>query len=132
MPVRSGFPRTTHQWLKPLYDALDASFGYIVPSGASGIPNAVWVGRGVPQTQIGTATGVIGLFGVTGIAPIATGGNGILSATYLGASGFASTGVGASGLYTHLARFADNGGSGTPYTHGDLVSILKQLRAIPL
>lgn len=106
-----SLPRTTHPWIQPFYDALE--------------------GRGIRQPQIGSPTGTVGLYGATGILPIATGGNLILGATFVGASGFGATGVGASGLYTHLARFADNGGSGTPYTHGDVVSALKRLGAIP-
>lgn len=101
--------RTTHTWLKPVYDSLD----------------------GVSRYPFGVATSVHGFYGGTGIARIATGGNGILSATYLGASGFISTGLGASGLYTHLARFADNGGSGTPYTFGDVVTQLKNMNILP-
>lgn len=138
MPVRTGFPRTTHQWLKPLYDALDVAFDYTVPSGASGIANAVGLGGGVPVTILGNATGVVGVYGYSGLAQLATGGNGILSATYLGASGFGSTlitasglALSASGISPFLARFADNGGSGTPYTHGDVVSALKRLGALP-
>lgn len=138
MPVRTGVPRTTHTWLKPLYDALDAALGFIVPSGASGIPNAAWFGRGVPQVQIGNATGVIGMYGATGITQLATGGNLILSATYLGTSGFGATliaasgvALSASGMAPFLARFADNGGSGTPYTHGDVVSMLKRAGIAP-
>ncbi len=131
MPVRTGFPRTTHRWLQPFYDALDDSLGYVVTSGVSGVANAVWLGRGVSLTMIGNSTGVIGFYGATGIAQVATGGNGILSATYLGASGFVSTGMGNSGLYVHLARFADNGGSGTPYTFSDVVRQLKNMGALP-
>lgn len=125
-----SFPRTTHQWLAPLYGHLERAVDFGAPSGYSGL-QGVHFGKGTPITQVGNATGVVGFFGNTGIAPIATGGNGILSATYLGASGFASTGVGNSGLYTHLARFADNGGSGTPFTHGDIVRQLKNLGILP-
>mgnify|MGYP001617672177 CR=1 FL=1 len=112
-------PRTTHTWLAPLYDYLDDSLGGGADSATLGLTD--------PTTRIGNATGVIGMYGTSGIAQIATGSAGILSATYIGASGFASTGVGASGLYTHLARYADNGGSGTPYTVGDIVTQLKNL-----
>ncbi len=106
-----SIPRTTHPWLKPFYDMME--------------------GKGTRQPQIGSSTGTIGMYGVTGIAPrLATGGLN-LSATFLGASGFASTGIGASGLYTHLARFAAHGGTGTPYTLDDLVRSLKNLTIIP-
>ena len=139
MPVRTGVPRTTHQWLKPLYDALDRALGYIVPSGASGIPNAAWLGRGMAVTQVGNATGVVGLYGFSGLAQVATGGNGVLSATYLGTSGFGATliaasgvALSASGMAIFLARFADNGGSGTPYVYSDVVGALKRAGILPL
>lgn len=113
-----GLPRTTHRWLQPLYDALD--------------------GRGTRQPQIGSSTGTIGLYGATGIAQIATGGAGILSATYMGASGFGATliaasgvALSASGLAIFLARYGDNGGSGTPYTFGDVVCQLKNAGMLP-
>lgn len=131
MPVRTGFPRTTHKWLKPLYDALDASFGYVVPSGASGIANALWSGKGVPLLQLGNASGMVSLYGASGIAgQLATGTNGSFNATSFGASGFGATGLGASGFYTFASRFSENGGSGTFYTLGDLVTQLKNLGAI--
>lgn len=111
-------PRSTHGYLQPFFDAID--------------------GRGTRQPQIGSPSGTVGLYGATGILPVATGGNLILSATYLGASGYGATfispsgqGLSASGLATFLARFADNGGSGTPYTHGDVVSALKRLGVVP-
>lgn len=127
MPVRTGVPRVTHQWLKPVLDYIDQMASVTVPSGASGIANGVWIGKTVPTTQISNATGVAGFFGFTGIGPIATGGNGVLSATALGASGFPATGLGASGFYTSLANAALNGGSGTPYTLNDIVVQLKNL-----
>lgn len=106
-----AIPRTGHTWLKPLYDCLE--------------------GKGSAPMSFGSPTGVVGFYGFTGLPRVATGGNGILSATYIGASGFASTGIGNSGLYVHLARFADNGGSGTPYTHGDVVNALKNAGFLP-
>lgn len=130
MPFRVGAPRTTHQWLKPLYDYLDGLGSLITPSGASGIANAYWVGKSVPQTQIGNATGVVGLYGFTGLAQIATGGLFTTAGSALGASGFQATGIGASGLYTHLANAAFNGGSGTPYTITDIVAELKNIGAL--
>lgn len=130
MPVRTGFPRTTHKWLKPLYDALDSAFGYVIPSGASGVPNAFWGGKGVQITQLGNATGLVGLYGFSGIAQVATGGLFLTAGSALGASGFQATGIGSSGLYTHLANAAFNGGSGTPYTITDIVAELKNLGAL--
>jgi hypothetical protein len=106
-----AIPRTTHPWLQPFYDCLQ--------------------GKGSSVLNIGSSTGILGLYGASGFARVATGGNGILSATYIGASGFASTGLGASGLYVHLARFADNGGSGTPYTLSDIVRQMKNMGALP-
>lgn len=131
MPLRTRVPRSTHQWLRPVFDYIDAGPMVVYPSGASGIPNAVWAGDNTQITQIGNSTGVVGFYGFTGIAPIATGGNGIFAATNLGASGLAATGMGASGLYVHLGRAAFNGGSGTPYSLNDLVVQLKNLGIIP-
>lgn len=125
MPVRTTVPRTTHQWLKNLYTYIDLILSEVVPSGASGIANAAWYGKGVPQVQIGNATGAIGFYGFTGIAQIATGGNGILAATAMGPSGLPGTGLGASGFYTQLANAAFNGGTGNAYTINDLVTELK-------
>lgn len=131
MPLRNKVPRTTHQWLKNLYDYLDNGVLVAYPSGASGIPNAAWLGKTVPQTQIGNATGVVGFFGATGVAPIATGGNVSLGATYLGVSGNAATGIGNSGLYYQLGAAAYVGGTGTPYTVNDIVIQLKNLGLLP-
>jgi hypothetical protein len=100
------------------------------PSGYSGAQGSAF-GANVPIARIGNATGVVGFFGNTGIAPIATGGNGLFSATILGVSGPPATGIGNSGLYYHLARAAYNGGSGTPYTLNDLVLQLKNLGIVP-
>jgi hypothetical protein len=137
MPVRTGVPRTTHKWLGPLYDALDDVLGYTVPSGASGIANGAWLGRGVAITQVGNATGVVGFYGATGIAPISAA-SGLLSMTYLGASGFGFTfispsgqGLSSSGLAHFLARAAWNGGSGTIYTVNDVVLQLKNMGILP-
>ena len=129
MPVRSKFPRTSagHTWLKPFFDALDKSLGYVVPSGASGIPNAAWLGVGVPQLQVGNATGVVGFFGATGIAPVATGGLTFATPTNLSVSGIAATGMANSGLYFHVGRMGFDGGSGTIYTVNDVVVQLKNL-----
>lgn len=130
MPLRTGSPRTTHQWLKPLYDYVDAGARITYPSGASGIPNGAWLGDNVSITQLGNATGVVGFFGATGVAPIATGGNAGLLATNLGSSGTA-TGVGASGLYYHVGKAAYIGATGTPYTVNDIVLQLKNLGILP-
>lgn len=131
-------PRPTHQWLAPLFTYLDKTVEGTTPSGASGIPNGAWLGRQVSTVQVGNATGIVGLYGFSGLAQIATGGAGILSATYLGASGFGATNltasgwaVSGSGLAIFLGRFADNGGSGTPYTFSDAISALKRLGALP-
>lgn len=77
-----GVPYTTHQWLRPLYDYLS--------------------GKGTGFTTLGSPTGVMGLYGATGAAPLPTGG------LYVGGSAY-------------------NGGSGTAYTQGDIVIALKNL-----
>lgn len=125
-----SFPRTTHQWLAPLYGHLEKVVDFGAPSGYSGM-QGVHFGRSVPIAQVGNATGVVGFFGNTGIAPIATGGGGLFGATNLSVSGIAATGMGNSGLYFHLGRAAWNGGTGTPYTVNDLVLQLKNLGIIP-
>lgn len=130
MPFRSGVPRTTHTWLKPLYDYLDDGVVSVVPSGASGIANAAWLGSNVPISQVGNASGTVGFYGGTGIAKIASAGLFVTSASALGASGMQATGLGESGLYTHLARAAWNGGSGTAYTIHDLVAQLKNMNIL--
>jgi hypothetical protein len=134
MPLRTGFPRTTHQWLLPLYAALDLALGYIVPSGASGIANGIWLGRGVPQTQVGTATGVVGLYGFTGL-PAVTGygfGNGVsgFTSSWSGASGIMATGVGGSGLASALSQLAFNGGTGSVVSINEIVRALKNVGII--
>ncbi len=121
----------TYGWLGPIYDAMDAAFRVMTPSGASGIPNAVWFAKDVPRAQVGAATGAVGLYGFTGINRIATGGAGLLTATYLGASGFAATGAGNSGLANFLGRAAF-GSTGTLYTLNDVVDQLKNQGSLPL
>ncbi len=104
-------PRTTHGtygWLGPIYDYMDALGSVVTPSGASGIPNAIWAGKTVRGTMVSNATGLFGLYGSTGI----------LRPTGLGASGGTT---GASGF-----DLRSNGGTGTQfYTLTDLVAILK-------
>src|SRR4051794_23473961 len=102
MPVRTGLPKTTHTWLQPLYAALDKTLGYIVPSGASGIANATWVGRNTQLTQVGAATGIVGLYGYSGLPQIGilANGGGVTGGSNLwsGSSGILATGIGGSGL----------------------------------
>jgi len=123
-------PVTTHQWLQPLYKWLKGVGGAVLT--ASGTAQASWLGQNSSTVRIGNATGVIGLYGYSGLPQVATGGAGIYSASYLGVSGWASTGVGNSGLFTFLSHFADNGGTGTPYTLSDVVRELKNIGALPL
>lgn len=130
MPVRTTVPRTTHTWLKNLYDYLDRGVLVTVPSGASGIANGAWLGKFVPITQIGNASGVAAFYGATGVAQISSGG--LLGATNLGVSGLAATGMGASGLYVHLGRAGFNGATGTVYTIDDMVVQLKNMGILPL
>lgn len=62
-----GLPRTTHQWLQPLYNALD--------------------GKGTRQPQLGSSTGTLGFYGTTGIAGrLATGTAGITGFTGAGSN----------------------------------------------
>lgn len=115
MPFRTEVPRTTHTWLKPLYDYLDAFLYGTVPSGASGIANGIWLGKGVPITQVGNASGLVGLYGATGVAgQLATG-------TLAPAAGSVTGGSG---------NLWYNGGSGAYYTPGDVVTALKNLGAL--
>jgi len=100
MANTNGFPATTHQWLQPLYKALNSP------------------------------TGKPAFYGTTGIPQIATGGLYVVAGSALGASGFQATGMGASGLYTHLANAAFNGGSGAAYTMTDLVAQLKNMNIL--
>lgn len=95
--MAGGFPRTTHTWLQPLYNTLNSP------------------------------TGKPGFYGTSGLAQIATGGLFLTAGSALGASGFQATGLGASGLYIHLANAAFNGGSGAAYTITDLVAQLKNI-----
>lgn len=101
--------RTTHTWLKPVWDNID----------------------GITQRPYGVATSVHGFYGTTGIARIATGGLSVVAASGLGASGFQATGIGSSGFYTHLAQAAFNGGSGAAYTLNDVVCALKNMGILP-
>lgn len=94
-----GVPITTHQWLRPLYNALN---------GRSASPT------GVAYTQLGSATGLLGVYGATGGRQISTGTNSIGAATGLGNSG---------GLWF-------NGGSGAYYTQNDVVLALKVMGVI--
>lgn len=114
MPFRSGVPRTTHKWLAPLYNYLDSVLSSVVPSGGSGIANAAWVGKGVPITQLGNASGLVGNYGSSGIA-------GQLATGTAGITGFTGLAAGASGP----ANWWFNGGSGAFYTIGDVVTALK-------
>lgn len=115
---RSGVPRTTHTWLKNLYDYLDKEAVGIYPSGASGIPNASWLGSRVPYTMVGNQTGTIGFYGATGVVQVASGTAGI--------SGMTGSLLGASGP----AVWWFNGGSGAYYTIGDAILALKNLGAL--
>lgn len=107
-----GVPRTTHQWLKNLYNYLD---------GKSQSPT------GLAVTQFGSSTGIVGFYGQTGAKQIATGGIGLMSATNLGVSGIAATGLGLSGLFYDLANAGWNGGTGTVYSVNDVVVALKNI-----
>ncbi len=108
--ARRGVPRTTHTWLRALYNYLDTEIAYVQPAGATGTQGlALLIGAGAPQTDIGNATGLIGMYGTTGI----------LRPTGLGAV----AGITAASGYD--AR--SNGGIGTNfYSLQDLVLIMKQ------
>ena len=113
MPFLSQLPNPGHDaWMGPLYRALIKAIGYVVPSGASGIPSMVRLGEGIPTVAVGNATGSLGWYGTTGIPKsLAVG---------LGNTG-GTTGV-ASGAYA----LRSNGGTGTNfYTLDDLVAIGK-------
>lgn len=74
--------RTTHTWLKPVWDNLD----------------------GLTSRPLGVATSVHGFYGQTGIAQLATGTAGITGLTGIGASGFGSVWFnGGSGAYYTLS-----------------------------
>ena len=104
-----GRARTTHTWLKPLYDVLE--------------------GKSSASLSLGSSTGIIGLYGSSGVAArLASGTAGTyLQPTSIGASGFHATGLGASGLFAFLNKVAYNGGSGNYYTADDLVTALKNV-----
>jgi len=91
-------PRTTHQWLKPLYDMLE--------------------GKGGRNTQFGSPTLPIGLYGFTGFLPLTTAAAGQV------------TGATGAGLPSGLGFF--NGGTGTCFTVNDVVKALKNLGVLPL
>lgn len=113
MAARSKVPRTTHTWLKPLYNYLDNGVAAITPSGASGIASTAWLGAYVPQSVVGNATGTIGVYGASGI----------LQPTGLGMTGSATLG-GPTG--TTFFDFRTNGGTGAQYySFTDIVNILK-------
>lgn len=132
MPLRTGVPRTTHTWLKNLYNYLDAVIAGTVASGASGVFSGSWIGKGVPETQIGNASGIIGFYGSTGALQILATAFGISGVTSAGgSSGILATGVGGSGLNSAIAQLAFNGGTGTAYTLNDLVRQLKNQGSIP-
>lgn len=119
MPFRTGVPRTTHQWLKPLYNYLDNGAQVVYPSGASGIPNAVLVGAQVPMLALGNASGSIGMYGGTGAAggQLSTGTAGITGVT--GAAGNTGPSV-----------WWFNGGTGNWYTISDIVTALKRVNVL--
>ncbi len=98
--MAGGFPRTTHTWLQPLYNAFNSP------------------------------TGKPAFYGTSGMPRVASGGIQALVATNFGASGFPATGVGASGLYTHLGRAA-YGSTGTIFTMNDVVDALKNIGILP-
>lgn len=123
-------PRTTHTWLKRLYDYIDDLEALIYPSGQTGIPQGMNIGVAL-VTRVGTSTGILGMYGFSGYAQIAAA-PGNLGATYVGASGAVSTGVGASGLYYHLGKVGYNGATGSVYTIDDIVIQLKNMGILPL
>jgi hypothetical protein len=90
-----SIPRTTHTWLVPLYNTLE--------------------GKVVRPLQLGSATGFIGFFGVSGIVRPAA---------------FGSTGGAVAGGPTGTTFFdmRSNGGTGTNYvTFNDVVLYMKRL-----
>jgi hypothetical protein len=132
MPVRTGVPRTTHTWLKPLYNYLDAVISGTVASGASGLFSGAWVGKGAPAAMVGNATGVVGFYGFSGLPQILATSFGISGVTSAGgSSGILATGVGGSGLANAIAQLAFNGGTGTAYTLNDFVREAKNLGILP-
>ena len=100
--------RTTHTWLKGVFDVLD----------------------GVSTRGMGVSTSLHSFYGGSGIARLATGTNGLFTATGAGASGLAATGMAASGLFTYLGR-AVYGSTGTLYSTNDVVDQLKNMNILP-
>lgn len=86
-------PRTTHQWLQPLYNFLE--------------------GKVSRHLQFGSSTGVIGLYGSTGLAPI-------LASGTAGITGWTGPGSPSGILWF-------NGGTGNYYTQNDIVLALKNI-----
>lgn len=89
-----SIPRTTHTWLSPLYNTLE--------------------GKVVRPLQLGSATGFLGFYGVSGIQR---------------PTGVGSTGGAVAGGPTGTTFFdqRSNGGTGTNYyTLNDLVLFLKR------
>lgn len=137
MSVKKVVPRTTHTWLKPLYDYLD--HGVVayqgLQSGFSGIFSGVWLGSNVPVTMVGQSTGVVGFYGSTGLPQIGTVANGVglTGGTnyWSGSSGILATGIGGSGLLSAINQLGWNGGSGTIYDLNDVVRQLKNMGVLP-
>lgn len=88
-------PRTVHQWLQPFYDMME--------------------GRKSRPLQLGSATGLIGLFGTTGSTRMPTG--------LIGGTGSSTGSAGGT-----LPDMRSNGGfTGTAYlTFENVVNILKR------
>ncbi len=106
-------PVTTHQWLTPLYKWLN--------------------GQGSRSMGFGSSTGLMGFYGSTGLAPrVASGLIGLYAGAasptaVAGLSGFAATGMGASGFYTFLGAAGFNGGTGSLYGLNDVIVALKNV-----
>lgn len=136
MPVRIGVPKTTHQWLKPLYAYLDGVISGTVASGASGIVSGAWIGRGAPVSMISNATGVAGFFGFSGLPQYSGYGGGYMmtggTQSWSGSSGILSTGIGGSGLLSAVSQLGWNGGTGTIAGLNEIVRALKNVGLIPL
>ena len=100
--------RTTHQWLQPLYNWLE--------------------GKTSDQLQLGSSTGILGLYGATGAprlssAAAAYGGGG--GAGYFSGVTGAGIPIGPSGTAMY------NGGTGTFYATNDVVRALKNAGILP-
>lgn len=109
-----SFPRTTHQWLAPLYGHMEKVLDFGAPSGYSGM-QGVGVAQGVPIARFGNASGTIGMYGSTGPAgQLATGTAGI-------------TGLTGAGGMTAFSMVWINGGSGAYYRLTDIVTALKNV-----